>query len=170
MTNPNERFWSYVRKTKNCWNWIGGINSVGYGIFWINGQSIGAHRYSLLSKYKPHGKKQWALHKCDNKKCVNPDHLYWGDHSDNTTDAVKRNRMATGKRHGSHTKPLSRATFLKNGHSKLSKQDVLDINQLVNDGVHKKIIAKKYEICLVTVYKAIQRAKALIEALNKEGK
>lgn len=31
-----------------------------------------------------------ALHKCDNKKCVNPVHLYWGTHKQNIADAYER--------------------------------------------------------------------------------
>lgn len=85
------RFWKQVRKTESCWNWLGSMYSTGYGKLSVNGQIVGAHRYSffLHNGYWP---EPMCLHSCDNPLCVNPEHLRAGTHADNMKDVVKRGR------------------------------------------------------------------------------
>ena len=70
-----ERFWANVEKTETCWNWIGGDNGVGYGVFFYDGRRGYAHRFS----YEFHvGEIPPGLHidhLCRNTRCVNPEHL-----------------------------------------------------------------------------------------------
>ncbi len=72
------RFWAKVKKTTDCWDWVAGKNSDGYGIFWFQGrpwQAAGAHRvaYELLRGEIPGGLT--IDHLCRNHGCVNPDHM-----------------------------------------------------------------------------------------------
>ena len=97
-----KKFWMKVNKLSNdgCWNWTGTVNQKGYGMIGcrrlnIGVNSIGAHRFSWLINIGEIPKGMWVLHKCDNKLCVNPNHLYLGDHLDNVKDAIKRS--PTGK-------------------------------------------------------------------------
>ncbi len=77
-----------------CWLWVGGRRGRGYGgFYWYeDGKRCTdkAHRVSwrLHKGAIPEGK--FVLHHCDNKMCVNPDHLYLGVHQDNIRDAVNR--------------------------------------------------------------------------------
>lgn len=75
VIRSTQRFWSKVKKTDSCWNWIGYIHSDGYGGFWINGKTKQAHRiaYELIKGKIPNGLQ--LDHLCRNRKCVNPDHL-----------------------------------------------------------------------------------------------
>jgi hypothetical protein len=47
-TDANKRFWSRVQVTDNCWLWLGGRASNGYGRFWLNGNTIGAHQAVVI--------------------------------------------------------------------------------------------------------------------------
>ncbi len=68
-----------------CWEWLGQIGKNGYGAFGQKKKS--AHRSSfVLSKGQP---RNLVLHKCNNKKCCNPDHLYDGTYKENTRDAIR---------------------------------------------------------------------------------
>lgn len=84
-----DRFWKKVEKKNNdCWNWKASTRA-GYGAFKVNGRVESAHRISYLLHYGEEA-SNLVLHKCDNKKCVNPNHLYDGTYSDNIQDRIKR--------------------------------------------------------------------------------
>jgi hypothetical protein len=81
----------------NCWEWKGYILPSGYGQFRVGHKKIKAHRFAWEFFIGPIQDNKMVLHKCDNKKCVNPNHLYLGTHSDNMTDAISSNLMGTGR-------------------------------------------------------------------------
>ncbi len=73
--DPTERFWLKVDSSGDCWLWTGAINDRGYGVFWVDGALVYAHRfsYSLASPIPP-GLQVDHRHTCL-KSCVNPSHL-----------------------------------------------------------------------------------------------
>jgi hypothetical protein len=90
-----ERFWSKVRRgTKfECWEWQAARNDDGYGLCRGGSRSIeGAHRVSwrLANGEIPEG--QQILHRCDNRACVNPAHLFLGSQQDNIADMLAKGR------------------------------------------------------------------------------
>lgn len=93
-----ERFWKKVQKTDWCWIWTASFFTNGYGQFRHGSRTDGtrkldhAHRmaYRLEVGQIPEG--MLVCHKCDNKKCVNPDHLFLGTSKDNTQDMIKKGR------------------------------------------------------------------------------
>jgi len=90
---PQERFWKKVEKTDSCWNWNGAITTTGYGVFQKGrrGECLHkAHRFSFEIHHGEIPQGLLVLHKCDNKRCVNPDHLELGNHSKNIIDAWDR--------------------------------------------------------------------------------
>ncbi len=96
--NPEERFWSRVRITPDvtqCWEWQGHTNH-GYGVVRVNGRHTKTHRAAWLYTYGEMP-KLYILHSCDNRACVNPNHLREGTYQDNSDDKVARNRQALGE-------------------------------------------------------------------------
>lgn len=89
---------AFPEPMSGCWLWNGTYAHTGYGQIRINGTVYGAHRlsYELHVGAIPTGMS--ILHKCDNRACVNPGHLYAGTQSENMRDMVQRNRSATGAR------------------------------------------------------------------------
>lgn len=85
-----DRFWSKVRVGDNCWEWMGSRKPIGYGQFnmeKVNGKSRirNAHKIAWEMLRGSVGQLH-VLHKCDNKVCVRPNHLYLGTERDNSLD------------------------------------------------------------------------------------
>lgn len=103
-----ERFNSKLSELteSGCIEWKGAIRRT-YGVIRICDKNLkykynssqSAHRisYELFKEEIP--KKMLVLHKCDNRICVNPDHLFLGTHKDNALDMIKKDRgnMKKGK-------------------------------------------------------------------------
>lgn len=81
-----------------CWIWTAPLSTLGYGWFRCNGKRTQAHRFSLEIFKGPIPEGLFALHTCDNRWCVNPDHLYVGTALDNARDMVARGRHSNGRR------------------------------------------------------------------------
>ena len=117
MGRPREdvvdRFWRYVQKLPGkdaCWEWTGKIHKrSGYGIFQIAGEvwdarlsryrqeNVPPHRFSFELHCGPLG-ELCALHRCDNRKCVRPGHLFKGTKPENQEDMRIKGRAARGER------------------------------------------------------------------------
>lgn len=95
------RFWSKVNKDGSipahcpelgqCWEWIGFIGTNGYGRLG-RGKENAVHRISYELQNGKIANNLWVLHKCDNSKCVNPNHLFLGTVQDNVDDMFRKGR------------------------------------------------------------------------------
>lgn len=68
-------FWTRVFKSSACWEWQGSQNSYGYGVFWLNGKPVLAHRLALTLSGECLVDGLVVDHTCRNRMCVNPAHL-----------------------------------------------------------------------------------------------
>lgn len=77
-----------------CWEWTGSLKQKnGYGRMQIKGKNQQVHRVSYAHFNGPIKKDLWVLHRCDNKKCFNPSHLFLGTRQDNMNDMIQKNRQ-----------------------------------------------------------------------------
>jgi hypothetical protein len=109
-----ERFFEKIEKTESCWIWTAGLRGkTGYGAFKINGKVIDSHRvsYTIHKGDIPVG--MYVCHTCDNRKCVNPDHLFLGTAKDNHQDAVDKGKVIFGWNTEKLKKHPSRGAYLR---------------------------------------------------------
>lgn len=93
-----KRFWDKVAKSAYCWEWKAYRTSAGYGAMSSKHgmPNILAHRFSWELVNGPISEGMCILHKCDNRLCVNPNHLFLGTKKDNTQDMLKKGRNRCG--------------------------------------------------------------------------
>ena len=80
-----------VVQVNDCWIWIGTVDTSGYGQIKIDNKTKRAHRVSFEIFIAPIPNSVWhtdVLHLCNNKRCINPQHLYLGSDKDNRYDAL----------------------------------------------------------------------------------
>jgi hypothetical protein len=82
-----------VRQPDGCWTFQGARNNRGYGMLSVNGIVKGAHVVSFEIHRGPVNGK-YVLHSCDERSCVNPDHLWLGTQSENVEDAIRKGTHA----------------------------------------------------------------------------
>jgi hypothetical protein len=87
-------FWGRVdkRAQEPCWVWTGSKTNIGYGQTWTKQGARLAHREAYARAKGPIPDGSIVRHTCDNRLCVNPDHLLVGSLSDNTQDMISRGR------------------------------------------------------------------------------
>lgn len=127
-----EKFYSNFKQSEGCWNWDGVMkNKVnGYANFYIRGKTSLAHRASWIIHFGDIPKGICVCHKCDNRKCVNPGHLFLGSYYTNIQDKVKKGRQARGE---------------TNGFSTLREEDVIRIREMKTLGLSNKSLSKTFK-------------------------
>lgn len=97
-SDPKARFLNMVKPIESgCHEWTSVIHRDGYGKFHYEGRQAQAHRvaYRLFVGEIPDGLH--VLHRCDNRRCVNPEHLYAGTPKQNTADKIARHKGLWGR-------------------------------------------------------------------------
>jgi len=132
-----QRFWNRVDKSgsSGCWNWMGHIQK-GYGYFYNGTRMATVHRFSWVLANGPilngpgyHG--YCVCHRCDNRKCVNPSHLFLGTAQENSNDQKSKGHTTRGERSST---------------ARLSEAQVIEIRRLSNQGLSRAELARRYGI------------------------
>jgi hypothetical protein len=118
-----------------CWLWDAGYYDDGYGAFFMpGGEMMKAHKASWVI-YRGQRPSLHVLHRCDNRACVNPDHMFLGTNADNVADRVAKGR--TGSRSGRN-----------NPNAKLNDAQVAAI---LGDSRKNRLIAAEHGVSMITV-------------------
>lgn len=88
-------FWAMPEPNSGCWLWTGAYHHTGYGTMSFCGVVDTAHRWSWRAFCGEIPRGKFILHKCDNRGCCNPQHLYVGGYAENARDTVNRGRSNT---------------------------------------------------------------------------
>jgi hypothetical protein len=122
-----------------CWLWKLSGNRFGYGRIYWNKKRSHAHRISYELHKGPLSEKDLVLHSCDTPACVNPEHLFVGDHLANSMDMYikKRQNPPIGSR---------------NRHAILNEEIVKDVILQLAQGFKARDLADKYNVHKSTIF------------------
>lgn len=145
VRSPRERFWEKVNKTSTCWEWTG-ATVFGYGVFTTNTTELKktyrAHRFAWEDIRGKIPKGMALCHRCDNRKCVRPQHIFVGTAKDNAQDAVKKGRNSFGER---------------NGTAKLTNKQAQEIKILYKTGAYaQRDLARKFQVSQTTIWSIVR--------------
>lgn len=84
----------YPTCNHNCWTYKGRLDKDGYGILSVKNYTIQAHRFAYIIYNDANlSSTDLICHICDNRQCINPNHLYLGNFKQNKKDCINRNRL-----------------------------------------------------------------------------
>lgn len=132
---------SKLNQETGCLEWTRHVNQNGYGTVKHKRKTYPAHRFAWIQKYGPVPDGMVICHKCDNRKCINVDHLFIGTTLDNVRDKINKGRLRVAEGEQSGTSKLT------------AKQ----IEQIVLDSRPQTLIAKDHGVSQATISLVKQR-------------
>jgi len=133
-----------------CWPWTGATMGDGYGTVWNGDKHVRAHRVAWAALVGPIPDGLFVLHRCDNRPCCNPRHLFLGTSADNARDMAAKGRQAL------QTNPeLARGE--RNGRCVLTDADVADIRRRNAAGESQAALAQEFGIGSSHISRLIRR-------------
>jgi hypothetical protein len=147
----SERLAFHSQPDGDCVVFTGYRDKNGYGKMTVLGRDVGAHRVAYELACGPIPGDLVVRHKCDNPPCIKPEHLEIGTHADNGGDKAIRDRSTHGER---------------NPGAKLSESQVVEILQMLRDGVAQRQIAAKFDVGQSTIGR-IKRGEAWRRTLER---
>lgn len=138
--NPHEAFaakWKFA--VNGCHEWTGSRNRKGYGQMRVNKRGILAHRFSWVAAHGLIPNGLFVLHRCDNRSCVNIDHLFLGTAKDNTADMISKGRQ--------------RSANMKGEANPASKLTVAEVRNIFFDTRPQRKVAAEYGVSQIIISK-----------------
>lgn len=152
----SQRFWSKVSRSNSddCWLWMRACQGFGYGLFQVEGRSIGAHRVAWQLAYGPIPDGLLVMHRCDNPRCVNPAHLQLGTYADNMADKARKGRCnaPTGDRAWARKHPERVPRGERHYAARLTAAQVAEIRARYAAGrISQQALADAYGVSRATI-------------------
>lgn len=148
-----QRLWSRVdiKGPTDCWIWLGSPRK-GYGHIKKQGQRVSSatHRVAWELTYGVIPDGLFVCHKCDNKRCCNPNHLFIGTPQENTLDMYNKKKDPTSN--GTRYQP--NVSGEKNGRAKLTLKDV-DLIRSNKGSISSKDLASQFSVSVSTICRVI---------------
>src|SRR5882724_3668776 len=116
-----------------CWQWQGCCGSHGYGMMSVGGKRFCVHRLSYQVFVGPIPVGMFICHTCDDRKCINWEHLFDGTGKDNSDDMVAKGRGRL------------------DNNAKLSSEQVIEIRKLCDRGLSHYYIAPLFDVSQATI-------------------
>ncbi len=156
-----KRFWSRVDKRgpNECWPWLAGTMTRGYGRLRWNKEPELTHRVSWMIANGPILEGLSVCHTCDNRLCCNPNHLFVGTQADNLADMAQKNivrRYATPPiKNGPHEEDRMFALKIHRA--------VSELNKLLRDACGRELNVKIESLD----YKDVERYARFVQVVAK---
>ena len=135
-----------IDETTGCFNIVSHcISNTGYPQMRRNGKALYIHRYIYEQCFGEMPEEMCVLHRCDNRKCINPEHLFLGTRADNSRDMKVKGRSTWGE---------------KNRRAKLTSEEVEVIRTEYIPWDRKysyRALAKKYKVHRNTILNILTR-------------
>jgi hypothetical protein len=140
------KFEKYSKHQPNgCTEWVAGKTSDGYGVINFNNKSLLAHRVAIELFLGLNPERMLVCHKCDNRSCVNPEHLFLGSQEDNMKDMKSK-----GRRKGVNCREM-------NGRAKLTMSVAQEIRRKREIGYTLKQLATEHSVASSTISRVIRQ-------------
>lgn len=150
IDNPKEFLLARISKDDGgCWNWTGYVHHRSYALISVERgrRKIAAHRLSYEVFIGQVRSGMFVCHRCDNKRCINPEHLFLGTHADNMRDMSRKGRARGAVRPGE-----------SNGSARLGESQVREIRAIYSlGGVTQPGLAARFGVSRSNISAIVRR-------------